>query len=61
MLPKTVITCVAAAALIVGNASASTYAASGGGHGAGNWPQEGTWNWPFTHKQPSWRWVQRCQ
>jgi hypothetical protein len=75
-LPKTVIAGLAAAALVAGtalvptNASAAA-AAPGHGHRAGNWPQEGTWNWPptcrwvqvkpYTHKQPYWRWVQRCQ
>jgi len=73
MLLKTVITGLAAAALIAASASAPTYAAGGGHGGAGNWPQEGTWNWPvmckwvpvqvkhYNHKQPTWRWVQQCQ
>jgi len=73
MLPKTVITGLAAAALVALTAS-TTYAAAGGGHGgAGNWPQEGTWNWPVTckwvavqvkpynHKHPNWQWVKQCQ
>ena len=40
MLPKTAITGLAAAAIVALTASA-TYAAAGGGHGAGNWVQEG--------------------
>jgi len=73
MLPKTVITGLAAAALVALTAS-TTYAAAGGGHsGAGNWPQEGTWNWPvmckwvavqvkhYNHKHPNWQWVKQCQ
>jgi hypothetical protein len=72
MLPKTVITGLAAAALVVVTASAPSYAA-GGGHGAGNWVQEGTWNWPimckwvavqvkpYSHKHPNWQWVKECQ
>jgi len=73
MLFKSVITGLAAAALIAASASAPTYAAGGGHGGAGNWPQEGTWNWPvmckwvpvqvksYNHKQPTWQWVQQCQ
>ena len=73
MLLKTVITGLAAAAFIAASASAPTYAAGGGHGGAGNWPQEGTWNWPvmckwvpvqvksYNHKQPTWQWVQQCQ
>ena len=73
MLLKTVITGLAAAALIAASASAPTYAAGGGHGGAGNWPQEGTWNWPVTckwvavqvkpysHKHPNWQWVKQCQ
>ncbi len=73
MLPKTVITGLAAAALVSLTASV-TYAAAAGGHGgAGNWVQEGTWNWPVTcnwvavqvkpysHKHPNWQWVKQCQ
>jgi hypothetical protein len=41
MLLKTVITGLAAAALIAASASAPTYAAGGGHGGAGNRPQEG--------------------
>ena len=44
MLPKTVITGLAAAAFVAVTASAPTYAAGGGHGGAGNWVQEGTWN-----------------
>jgi len=72
MLLKTAITGLAAATLVALTASA-TYAAAGGGHGAGNWVQEGTWNWPVTckwvavpvkpygHKHPNWQWVKQCQ
>jgi hypothetical protein len=73
MLLKTAITGLAAAALVALTASA-TYAAASGGHGgAGNWVQEGTWNWPVTckwvavqvrpynHKHPNWQWVKQCQ
>jgi hypothetical protein len=73
MLFKSVITGLAAAGLLAVTASAPTYAAGGGHSGAGNWPQEGTWNWPvmckwvpvqvkpYNHKQPTWQWVQQCQ
>ncbi len=71
MLLKTVITGLAAAALIVGAAIAPTYAR--GAFGGANWPQEGTWNYPVTckwvavqvkpsnHKRPTWQWVKECQ
>ena len=73
MLPKTAITGLAAAGLLAVTASAPTYAAGGGHSGAGNWPQEGTWNWPvmckwvsvpvkpYSHKHPNWQWVKQCQ
>lgn len=71
MLHKTVVTGLAAATLLVGFALAPTYAR--GAMGAGNWPQEGTWNWPVTckwvavqakpydRKHPNWQWVKQCQ
>jgi hypothetical protein len=72
---KTVIAGLAVAGLIAASAAAPAYAMGGGGHGggAGNWPQEGTWNYPvtckwvsvqvkpFSHKHPNWQWVKQCQ
>ena len=71
MLHKAAITALAAAAMLAATASAPTYAA-GAPHGAaGNWLQEGTWNWPimckwelekvYVHKRPTLQWVKRCQ
>ena len=71
MLLKTMTTGLAAAALLAVAASTPTYV-TGGGHGAaGNWPQEGAWNWPImckwvsvkvnVHKHPTWQWVKQCQ
>jgi len=59
-MPKTVITGLAAAALIIGAALAPIAAsAAGGGHGGGggNWPQSGAWNWP-EGAGPACDWVQ---
>lgn len=47
MSARAMITVLTAAALGGGTALISTAASAAGGHGGpGNWPQEGTYNWP---------------
>lgn len=75
MVSRTVIAACAAAAFVLGATLASTGASARGGHGggAGNWPEPGTWNYPYRpecvwvpvreyhHKRVYERWVERCQ
>jgi hypothetical protein len=76
MLPKSGFTCLAAAAFVATTAMLPTVALAahiGGGFGAGNYPQPGTYNWPpytetncgyvwlNSHRQTSYgQWVYRC-
>ena len=59
MLVRIVRSGLAAATLIAGAALIPTAATAGGAHGggSGNWPQQGTWNWP-EGAQPGCTWTQ---
>jgi hypothetical protein len=74
MLPKTVITALAPAAVIAGTAFIPTGASARGAPHGGGWSGPPIWTWPYIgprcewvqvknyrHKRAYWQWVNRCQ